>query len=127
MGARVIPSPHPQGSLLVYSGDSDGSLVEVWPAATRGPVGADHLVQNDLPLPEQWPHHAFITSDTCTADQILAVFEREGWTASLAQNGPPHLGFSLVRGWIENHQCIELGGTEMRARYETFIQAAAAR
>ena len=31
LGARVVPLPHPQGGLLVYSGDPDGSAIEVWP------------------------------------------------------------------------------------------------
>ena len=126
-GAKVIPLPHPQGNLLVYAGDADGSAIEVWPASTRGPVGADHLTQSDLPLPEEWPHHAYVTSETCTVDQILEVFAREGWTAKTVHHGPPHAGFGLVRGWIENQICIEIGGAEMRAQYETFFREAMSR
>src|SRR5690349_14168198 len=79
LGARVIPLPHPAGNLLVYAGDSDGSAIEVWPAAMRGGVGDHDPLPRALPLPEAWPHHGFVTSDTCDADQILAVFAREGW------------------------------------------------
>lgn len=125
-GARVIPLPHPHGNLLVYAGDSDGSAIEIWPESTRCEVGSDHIAQADLPLPEKWPHHAYVTSDTCTADQILEVFKREGWSAYKAHNGPPHAGFSLVRGWIENRMPIEIGGSEMRAQYEKFFQQAVA-
>jgi len=53
---------------------------------------------------------------------VLAIFAREGWKAEKAQNGPPDAGFSLVRGWIENHTGIELVGTEMREEYETFFR-----
>jgi hypothetical protein len=53
----------------------------------------------------------------------LAVFAREGWTAEKVHNGPPHRGFSLVRGWIENQTPIEIGDSEMRAQYEQFIRA----
>ena len=42
LGARVIPLPHPHGSLLVYAGDADGSAIEVWPAATRGGAAREH-------------------------------------------------------------------------------------
>src|SRR5215468_8068450 len=61
LGARVVPMPHPQGSLLVYAGDTDGSAIEVWPAATRGVVGSHELELSNLPLPDAWPHHSFVT------------------------------------------------------------------
>jgi hypothetical protein len=80
-----------------------------------------------LPLPERWPHHAYLTSDACDCDQILAIFAREGWTAHKVHNGAPHAGFSLVRGWIENYASIEIGTAEMRAQYERFFQDLKAR
>jgi hypothetical protein len=121
LGARVIPLPHPQGTLLVYAGDPDGSAIEVWPAATRGGVGDHELQQRDLPLPAAWPHHGYVTSDAADPDQILAVFAREGWRAERVHNGPPQAGFSLVRGWIENHTGIEIGGRDMREEYQRFF------
>jgi catechol 2,3-dioxygenase-like lactoylglutathione lyase family enzyme len=127
LGARVIPLPHPHGTLLVYAGDSDGSAIEVWPAAMRAGVGDHELAARDLPLPEAWPHHAYVTSDVCDSDAILAVFAREGWRAEQVQNGPPQAGFGLVRGWIENQTSIEIGGREMRAQYERFFREVAAR
>jgi catechol 2,3-dioxygenase-like lactoylglutathione lyase family enzyme len=127
LGARVVPLPHPQGNLLVYAGDADGSAIEVWPASTRGVPGQHETVQRDLPLPEDWPHHGYVTTDSSTADQILAVFAREGWKADRVHNGPPNGGFSLVRGWLENQTPIEIGGSEMRAEYERFFREAAAR
>ena len=126
LGARVVPMPHPHGSLLVYAGDSDGSAIEVWPAATRGVIGGKDLGLSHLPLPEDWPHHAYVTTDASDADAILAAFAREGWTAERVHNGPPSAGFSLVRGWIENHTPIEIGGREMRAEYERFFREATA-
>jgi catechol 2,3-dioxygenase-like lactoylglutathione lyase family enzyme len=126
LGARVISIPHPRGTLLVHAGDPDGSAIEVWPAQLRGGVGEHQLELRDLPLPEAWPHHAYVSTDTVDADGILAVFAREGWKAEKVQNGPPNSGFSLVRGWIENHTAIELVGPEMRREYERFFAAAAA-
>lgn len=127
LGAKVIPLPHPQGNLLVYAGDADGSAIEVWPAAMRAGAKSDDIAPSDLPLPASWPHHVYVTSDTCDADKVLAVFAREGWTASKVHNGPPHAGFSLVRGWIEDQVCIEIGGGDMRAQYETFFRHLAPR
>ena len=127
LGARVVPMPHPHGSLLVYAGDSDGSAIEVWPAATRSSAGSQELELSNLPLPEAWPHHAYVTTDACDADGILAAFAREGWMAERVYNGPPHAGFGLVRCWIENHTPIEIGGREMREQYERFLRTATAR
>jgi hypothetical protein len=126
LGARVMPLPHPEGTLLVYADDSDGSAIEVWPAKLRAGLGDDDLALRELPLPEAWPHHAYVTSDSCDADAILAAFAREGWHAEKAHNGPPQSGFSLVRGLIENHAQIEIGGREMRAQYERFFREATA-
>ena len=127
LGARVIPLPHPHGNQLVYAGDADGTAIEVWPAATRAGIGEQETEQSDLPLPEAWPHHGYITTDASDANRILSVFAREGWRADLVHNGPPNAGFSLVRGWIENQTCIEIGGVEMREQYERFFREAAAR
>src|SRR5689334_2671305 len=106
-GARVVPLPHPQGTRLVYAGDADGTAIEVWPAGLRGRIGDRELRPTDLPLPDGWPHHAFITGDGVDADRVLAIFAREGWRAEQVRNGPPHAGFTLVRGFIENHTAIE--------------------
>ena len=81
LGARVIPLPHPEGNLLIYAGDSDGTALEVWPAGTRGGVNDRDLQIRDVPLPQDWPHHSYVTSVTCDADQVLAIFARVGWRA----------------------------------------------
>ena len=120
-GARAIPLPH-TGGFIVYGGDSDGTAIEVWPATMRGKVGEHTIAPSELPLPEAWPHHAYVTSDTADSETILTVFAREGWKAERVRNGPPHAGFGLVRGWIENQTTIELGGSEMRGEYERFFQ-----
>ena len=120
--ARVVPIPHPLGTLLVYAGDRDGTAIEVWPANLRFDVAAHDLLPSPLPLPEAWPHHCFVTSPTCDSETILAVFAREGWRAEHVHNGPRGGGFSLVRGWIENQTAIEIGGTDMRLEYEHFFQ-----
>jgi catechol 2,3-dioxygenase-like lactoylglutathione lyase family enzyme len=121
LGARVIALPHPVGTLLVYAGDSDGTAIEIWPAGTRGRIGAAELHVTELPLPEDWPHHGYVTTDATDADQVLAIFAREGWRAERVQNGPLGRGFSLVRGWIENHTGIEIADRPMRAEYERFF------
>lgn len=123
LGARVVPLPHPEGTLLVT--DADGTAIEVWPAATRVDGSERALaLRPELPLPDAWPHHAYVTSDACDSDQILAVFAREGWWAEKVRNGSPQAGFSLVRGRIENHTQIELGGSDMRREYEHFFAQA---
>src|SRR3712207_5212755 len=73
LGARVIPLPHPTGTRLVYGNDSDGTAIEVWPAGLRGRSGDAELRLTELPLPEGWPHHGYISTDASTADQVLAI------------------------------------------------------
>lgn len=121
--ARIVAIPHPSGTLLVYGGDSDGTAIEIWPANLRFDEAMHDLAPSDLPLPQAWPHHCFVTSQACNTETILAVFAREGWRAEHVHNGPPGAGFSLVRGWLENQTAIELGGNDMRAEYEHFFQS----
>ena len=52
---------------------------------------------------------------------MLAIFAREGWRAERVQQRPARPGFSLVRGWIENHTGIEIADRPMRAEYERFF------
>ena len=122
LAAHVVSIPHPNGTLLVHAGDSDGTAIEIWPANLRFDAAAHDLAPSDLPFPEAWPHHCFVTSEACDTQTILAVFAREGWRAEHVHNGPPGAGFGLVRGWIENQTAIELGGSEMRGQYERFFQ-----
>jgi len=122
-GGRILPLAHLHGTRLVHSGDPDGTAIEVWPAGLRGGAGDKELSIRDLPLPEAWPHHAYVTSEHCDSDRIVAIFRREGWRVEKVHNGPPHAGFSLVRGWIENQTTIELGGSEMREQYERHFQS----
>ncbi|HEY0465261.1 MAG TPA: hypothetical protein VGC79_13690 [Polyangiaceae bacterium] len=123
LAARVLSIPHPKGTLLVHASDGDGTAIEIWPANLRFDVAAHDLAPSDLPLPEAWPHHCFVTSQACDRETILAIFAREGWRAEHVHNGPPGAGFSLVRGWIENQTAIELGGSDMRLEYERFFQS----
>jgi hypothetical protein len=102
-------------------------VIDVWPAATRGRVGEHETSLSDLPLPQDWPHHGFVTTDVSDEARILAFFAREGWKAERTHQGPPHSGFSLVRGWIENQTCIEIGGRESREQYERFFSELRAR
>lgn len=127
LGARIVPLPHPHGTLLVYADDSDGTAIEIWPAAIRAGAGDSELGMGELPLPESWPHLAYITSDTCEVDGILSAFAREGWRAEAVHNGPPGRGFRLVRGWVENQTVIEIGGAAMRVQYERFFREFVAR
>jgi hypothetical protein len=62
------------------------------PALWRAPVEGSELELRDLPLPEAWPHHSYLSTDASNADRILAIFAREGWKGELSQNGPPGAG-----------------------------------
>ena len=71
--------------------------------------------------PRTGPTTATSPPRPATPTRCWPIFAREGWKAEKAQNGPPHAGFSLVRGWIENQTAIEIGGSDMRQEYERFF------
>ena len=99
----------------------------MWPAALRAGKSGQELELRDLPLPEAWPHHAYVSTDASDSDRSLAIFAREGWEAERVHNGPPGGGFSLVRRRIEDHTSMEIVGTEMREQYERFFRDLTAR
>ena len=126
VGGRALPMPHPEGAHMVYAGDEDGTLLEVWPSGARAAVGQHDVVDDGSPLPMSWPHHGLLSVPTDEAE-ILTVFERDGWPAEKVHQGPPGRGFTLIRGWLERQQVIEFATPEMTAEYAAFVQAYASR
>lgn len=121
-GGRVVPVPHIEQAFLVVDPDDPGTALEIWPRRARADVGTPHVVMDGDEGPARWPHHALISVERGT-DEILAVFEREGWPAAVDHVGPPGSGFHLVRGWIEGRSVIELASPAHREEYVSFFQA----
>ena len=75
-----------------------------------------------MPLPEDWPHHAYVSTDASDADQILAIFAREGWQAEKVRNGPPGMRLQPgARQDREPHRHRARLISEMRGEYERFF------
>lgn len=122
-----VPMPHPHGAWMVVDPTSPHTLLEFWPAGARCDVGKAHVVDDGSPLPDRWPHHAYVSVEL-DRDAIVAIVEREGWAHDIAFNGAPGgPGFELVRVWIENQTCIELASPDQTRQYVDFCAALAAR
>ena len=115
-GGRAVPLPHGQDSFLVADPQDPGTALEIWPRTTRSDVDGTLKYDGD-DGPDRWPHHGYVSIEL-EADAILAVFEREGWPATLETFGP----FPLVRGWIEGKTCIELVSPSQRDTYVNFFR-----
>lgn len=126
-GAVPARMPHPEGAWMIVAKDSPHTLLEVWPANARAEVGNSEVFADDAPLPQRWPHHAYVSVDI-DKDAIIAILEREGWAYDVAWNGAPNgPGFELVRAWIENQMCIELASPDQLAQYVELCAAMASR
>lgn len=121
-GGRVVPLPHIEQAFLVVDPKDPGTAIEIWPRTARADVGSPHIVHDGDEGPERWPHHAYVSVDL-DSDAILAIFEREGWPATIDHVGPPGSGFHLVRGWIEGRTCMELASPAQRDEYVSFFSS----
>ncbi len=115
--SEVLPFPMYEASYIVFSGDGEGSCVEVYPAQrvlqpatpelpalVEGPVGV---------------HSGFHAALSVPVDEaaIAAVCAEQGW---LCRRGSRGGFFHVVEVWVENHTLLELLTPEMAAEYRAF-------
>ena len=114
------PAPPPDGTLLVYAGDTDGTAIEVWPAGFARRWGDPICSCATSRCPRTGPTTP--SSPATPRHRARAGDLRPRRLAGRARpQRPAQAGFSLVRGLIENHTPIEIGDREMRVEYERFF------
>src|SRR5262245_23163458 len=88
-GGRAFPFPPVAiGSWVALGGDERGSLIEVYPRGTElhEAEGDDDAVGLSGPMRRNGPVH-FAMATELSIDQVLAIADREGWSAKYCRRG----------------------------------------
>ena len=114
---RFPPWP---GAYVAMAGDDRGTTVEVYPRSqTIAPGEGEAMVRPQVdaaPRPLSCFHLAIATERS--AQEIVALGEREGWRAvRCSRNG----FFDVIELWIENSLLVEVLTTEMQRDYKARV------
>ncbi|HET8930958.1 MAG TPA: hypothetical protein VFN21_09900 [Acidimicrobiales bacterium] len=102
-------------SYIAWACDDVGAAIEVYPVGTE-------MVPPDGPGQAQFRHDPNASGSTAThatvsvertAEEIIAIGEREGWRAVRLSRGP----HDVIELWLENRVMLELMTPEMTADY----------
>ena len=109
------------GHFLVAAGDDRGTQIEVGPRGKQiVPAGTMMSFQpNPSPSPYSEVHLNIATP--LTADEVLAIANREGWTARVCDRGGI---FKVIEFFLENKFMLELMTDQELRRYQSFMQPA---
>ncbi len=114
---EALPFPMYDDSFIVFSGDDQGSAIEVYPAGKVLAVSTPDLpALVDQPQPANSGFHAAI-SVPVDEEKIRGLCTEMGWTC---QTGPRGHFFHVVEVWVENHTLLELLTPEMADAYRAF-------
>jgi hypothetical protein len=114
-GEACVFPPVIEGSWVAMAGDDRGTILEVYPIDTvlvEGEGGADASGMRTGYIGNTPTHGAIATN--FDQDKILAIAEREGWSAKYCKRGGK---FGVIELWIEGRQMIEVLTPEMQREY----------
>lgn len=125
---EAVPFPPIPGTWMAFAFDERGSEIEVSPRSLAYVPGETDLAYRDQPeTPRHCSSHLLIAS-RLTAEEILAIGEREGWTARRCRRGgPDEMGFDLIEFWVENAYMLEVATAEWQSQYLNFMTGQPAR
>lgn len=125
---EAVPFPPVERAWIAFAHDGRGTEIEVCPrdlAFVAGP--AEFAVEPVGAGPRVSGMHLLVATPL-SADEVLAIGAREGWTARRCRRGGPgDGGFDLVELWLENSFMLEVAYDEAAAQYHAFMTGEPAR
>ena len=110
--AARFPAVMP-GSWMALSGDSRGTIIEVYPRGTELHRGDTDAVGISAPPRRNTATHLAMATDL-GIEQLYLIAAREGWPVRYCRRGGR---FGVVELWIEGCQMVEVLTREMQAEY----------
>jgi len=115
--SEVLPFPMYEASYVVFSGDGEGSCIEVYPAhRVLQPASPELPALVEGPVGGLSGFHAAL-SVPVDEEAIATVCDEQGW---LCRRGSRGDFFHVVEVWVENRTLLELLTPEMAAEYRAF-------
>jgi hypothetical protein len=117
---KAIPFVAP-GMFVAKAEDDRGTAIEVYPRGLELTPGPNEVSarRNPSPSPHSEAHVNMLSP--LSESEILAIAEREGWTARPCDRGGE---FKLVELWLENKFQLQLMNEQEWKRYRDSLQAA---
>jgi hypothetical protein len=119
---EVFPFPAvAKGSFAVLAGDDRNSLIEIYPLGTelvQEPDSSDAGSRHNPGASGRSATHAAISSPLPASD-VLAIAEREGWSARYCKRGAH---FGVLELWLENLTMVEVLTHDMLSEYLVTMQ-----
>jgi len=112
-----IATPFPpvgEGSWVAMAGDDRNTMIEVYPGGTE--LFEAEGDADAVGLPGTGGHSAthFAIATPLSQEQVVAIAEREGWTAKYRKRGE---AFGVIEMWLEGTRMIEVLTAEMQKEY----------
>jgi hypothetical protein len=121
---EVFPFPAvANGSFAVLAGDKRNSLIEIYPLGTELVLEIDSSDAGSRHNPEASGRSAthVAISTLLPASEVLAIAEREGWSARYCKRGGH---FGVLELWLENLTMVEVLTDDMLSEYIATMQIA---
>jgi hypothetical protein len=123
-GGFAAPFPSFPDSWMAIAGDARGTIIETYPhdrVIAPGAGGASFQA-GDADGAGHYSAFHMAVATPMSAEQVLAVGEREGWRALRCTRGDNF--FDVIELWIENTTMIEVLTDDMQAQYLAFATPA---
>ena len=116
LGGEAYRFPPWPGGCVAMAGDDRNTTLEVYPRAqTMAPGEGFAMVRPQLdPAPGRFSCFHLAIATRLSADEVLAIGEREGWRAVRRLRGGV---FEVIELWVENSVMLEVLTVEMQADY----------
>jgi len=113
---EAFPFPPYEGAWIAFAGDDRNTAIEVY---RRGmelvPADGDEdAVGRTNPAPSRTTSTHLAMATPLTADAVMAIAAREGWTAKYRKRGDI---FGVIEFWVDDAVMIEVLTPEMQAEY----------
>jgi hypothetical protein len=118
-GGFAAPFSPFEGAWMAVAGDDRGTIIETYPSdLTLVPGDAHAPLASTMSARPQYSAYHMAVATQLSAQQVIAIGEREGWRAVRCTRGQDF--FDVIELWIENTTLIEVLTPEMQAQYLGF-------
>ena len=119
-GGFAAPFSPFEGAWMAVAGDDRGTIIETYPSNMTLTPGdsQEPLASTTAAARPQYSGFHMAVATPLSAEQVIAIGEREGWRAVRCTRGNNF--FDVIELWIENSTLIELLTPEMQAQYLGF-------
>lgn len=119
MGGIAMPFPPFPDCWIAFTGEDDGTAIEVYPTTHVLEAGRDQI---SCEIKTRDTTSTFVHAAVCSElnrAEIIDLASSNGWTSRICNRGP----FECVEVWLEDRLLVELLDAEMQKDYRAGMTA----